>query len=253
MTATVLLLLIAPFAGSFLGVLADRLPRGESPVHPRSHCRRCGTALTPRDLLPVLSFALTRGRCRHCGAAIPAWLLHVEIAAAGLAVLAVIAAPSPAGAWASALFLWLLLALAVTDLTRFRLPDPLTAALMVAGSWLALLPGGVGLRSAAAGAAAGVAAFWLLRRIYRRLRGREGLGPGDVKLIAGLGAFAGLRDLPLVILLAALAALAAGLTAAALGRPAGRSPLGQRALPFGAALCGAGAALWLARAAALPV
>lgn len=242
-----LLILCGPAVGSFLGVLADRLPRGEPVGLQRSACRSCGRVLRPAELIPLVSFPLCGGRCRGCGAAIPPWLLYLEIAAGGLGMLAVLRGGGPAEMALMALILWTLLGLAACDLLWFRLPDPLTAALL----GLALLRAGIdgdGLGPALVGALCGSGAFWALRAGYRALRGREGMGLGDVKLMAGIGALAGLRELPLVVLLAALAALAAGLVSALAARrrtePAGESPLAGHALPFGAALAAA-AAGWL--------
>lgn len=240
----ILLVLVSPAIGSFLGVLIDRLPRGQGVIAPRSACRSCGQRLGPRDLVPVLSYLASAGRCRSCGAAIPPWHLYVEIAATGAALLAVLAGGGAAQMGLAAVFLWLLLALAVCDLLWFRLPDPLTAALLAAALALAWLGGT--LVAALWGALAGAASFEAIRRGYRALRGRDGLGLGDVKLMAGLGAFAGLHDLPLLVLVAAAAALAAAAAGALVAR---RALAAHRALPFGAALCGAAAALWLARAA----
>ncbi|OWU81687.1 hypothetical protein ATO6_23690 [Oceanicola sp. 22II-s10i] len=240
-----LLVLLAPVIGSFIGVLADRLPRGESVVWPGSRCRDCGTRLGPRDLVPVLSYVVLRGRCRSCGAALPPWLLHTEIAATGLAGLAVIAAPDPGGMVWTALVLWLLLALALCDLLWFRLPDPLTGALLALALGRAAVAGD--LAAALAGAVIGAGSFWLLRAGYRRVRGREGMGLGDVKLMAGLGALTGPWDLPLMVLLAALAALGAALAGEWTGQGAGLR--GARPLPFGAALAAAGGAVWLIRLA----
>lgn len=244
----VVLLLLAPAIGSFLGVLADRLPRGEDVLVQRSACRSCGARLGGRDLIPVLSFALSRGCCRHCGAALPAWLLYVEILATGAAVLALAAG----GAWGTVLlgclFLWLLIALAAADLLWFRLPDSLTAVLLAAALAMAWPEG---LAAACLGAGMGAGSFWLIRAGYWHLRGREGLGLGDVKLMAGLGAFAGPYDLPLLVLLAAAGGLAAALPRALLRPQSAELPLGQQALPFGAALCAAAALLWLLRTAAL--
>lgn len=236
-----LLLLVAPAAGSFLNVLIDRLPRGEDVVRAPSACRACGRRLGLRDLVPVLSFAATRGRCRHCGAPIPAWHLHVEIATPGLALLAVLAGGGPAVAWLTAGVLWCLLALAVSDLLWLRLPDPLTLALLVLALALALADPGRDPGQALLGAGLGAGTFWLLRQGYARLRGREGLGLGDVKLMAGIGALAGPAALPATVLTGALLALAAtGLA---------RRPLrGATALPFGAALCAAAGLAWLWRA-----
>ena len=252
----VLLILMGPFAGSFAAVLADRLPRGEDWVRARSACRACGRGLGLRDLVPILSFAMRRGRCGHCGAAIPGWLWLAEIAGGGIAVLAALAAPTAGGAWAGAVAGWLCLALVLTDLTRFRLPDLLTGALAV---WaLVLSLAGIGPAPspgmALLGAALGAGSFALLRRAYRGLRGREGLGAGDVRLMIGLGALVGPWALPWLTLLAATAALGVAATRALTGGGV-RALRGTRPLPFGAALAAAGWALWLAAAAgaALPV
>lgn len=232
---SVLLLALSPAIGSFLGVLIDRLPRGVGVVRPRSACRSCGTRLAARDLIPILSFAAMRGRCRHCGAPIPPVLLYTEIAALGAAVMAVILAAVPAAAWLIAVVLWLLWTLAVIDLLHLRLPDPLTGALAAAAALWALLFGDPG--GALTGAALGAGSFLALRLGYRALRGREGLGLGDVKLMAGLGALTGPWDLPLLVLIAALLALA--------GAALSGGWQARRALPFGTALAAAGALVWL--------
>lgn len=241
------LLLISPFVGSFLALLVDRLPRAETWVAGRSACRSCGAALGVRDLLPVVSYALARGRCRHCGAPIPPVLLYMEIAAPGLALLAVIAAPGWAASpgWAMALgclSLWLLLALGVADWLWMRLPDVLTAALLVSAVALAWARAPSEVWPALLAAAAGSGAFALIRVGYRLLRGREGLGLGDVKLMAGLGALVGPYDLPLLVLLGALVGLA---LAGARSLRDGVRPDRTTALPFGTALCLAAGALWI--------
>lgn len=226
--------------GSFLGVLIDRLPRGEDVLRQPSACRSCGARLGLRDLVPLLSYAAARGRCRHCGSAVPGWLWQVEIAALGAATLALLRGGDGWQVWTSAALLWLLLALAVTDLRSFRLPDALTAALAaltLGAAW----PQGL-LVTALAGALIGSGGFLLLRWLYSALRHREGLGLGDVKLMAGLGALTGPVNLPFLLLVAATGALVAALLAAR-GRP-GRLR-GDMPLPFGTALCGAGALLWL--------
>lgn len=250
-----LLILLGPAVGSFLALLADRLGRGEDIVVRGSACRTCGTGLGLRDLVPLISFMATRGRCRHCGVAIPPKLLYVEIIAAGVGLCAVLAGGGSLNMILSALFLWLLLGLTLTDLQWFRLPDMLSAALAVVAFALALLPGGIGLAMACLGAGLGAGSFLALRLGYRALRGRDGLGLGDVKLMAPLGAFAGPLDLPLLVLMAALAGLACG-AALHLRAPGGTGgdtgdKLALRMIPFGAALCGAAALLWLLRAAQL--
>lgn len=241
----ILLLILAPFIGSFLAVLVDRLPRGEDIVVARSRCRSCDTVLTWRDLVPVLSFVVTRGRCRHCGAAVPLWLPAMELAALAAAGL-VIAAQD--GTWGAAEFglqmltLWLLLALLAADFLWMRLPDVLTGMLFVVAMLAA--PDFV---TAFWGAVLGVLSFAALRWGYKRVRGREGLGFGDVKLMAGLGALSGPLDLPLLVLVAALLALAGAMVQRLFGKEVGRAT----ALPFGAALSLAGGLLWVAREVAV--
>lgn len=236
-TLSVLLVLISPAVGSFLGVLIDRLPQGQSVVWSRSACQSCGTGLRPRDLIPLLSFLITRGRCRHCDAAIPRRLPGIELAATAAAMIAVFLGTTAGQMLGIAIVLWLLLALAGADLLWLRLPDILTGALLVCAlGWTLLTGGDPGM--ALTGAALGAGSFLALRLGYAALRGREGLGLGDVKLMAGLGALTGPWDLPLMVLVAALTALAA----AALS-PGGLH--GGRTLPFGAALCAAGAVVWL--------
>lgn len=245
------LIVLAPAVGSFLAVLVDRLPRGEDVLRQPSACRTCGQRLRAWDLVPVLSFVWLRGRCRHCQAALPPGLIYVEILATGAAVLAVIAGRAPGEILLSSLFLWLLLALAACDLRWMRLPDVLVAALFATSlGWASAgaLPS-VGLEAALLGAVLGSGSFWALRLGYQALRGREGLGLGDVKLMAGLGAFAGPWDLALLVLLAALMALAAALMVR--WRAASAGPFALMALPFGTALCGAGFLLWLLRVGGL--
>mmetsp|Transcript_316 Transcript_316/g.872 ORF Transcript_316/g.872 Transcript_316/m.872 type:complete len:243 (+) Transcript_316:18-746(+) len=226
---------IGACVGSFIALCADRIPKGEDVVSARSRCRSCGTALQALDLIPVLSFARTSGTCRTCGATIPPSLLYLEIGAAGLGALAVLAGGSPVHMALSALMLWLLLALAAVDWVALRLPDAFTAALAVV-----VILRAPDLVTALIGAAIGAGAFLLIRWSYGVLRGREGLGLGDVKLMVGLGAATGPWDMPLLVLIGAgLALLGAVLT--------GRKGLAKdHPLPFGTALCTSAAILWVA-------
>jgi leader peptidase (prepilin peptidase)/N-methyltransferase len=238
--SALLIVLLSPAIGSFLTVLIDRLPRGQSIVWPGSACRACGTGLGPRDLVPVLSFALHRGRCRHCTTQIPPWHLYVEITAIGAAVIMVALGGSALDMALGVVTLWLLLVLAVTDLLWFRLPDPLTGALALCALTLAATE--ARLIPALWAAAIGSGAFWAIRAGYAAWRGREGLGMGDVKLMAGLGALVGPWDLPLLVLLASGVALGTAMARIA----ATRQPLrADHPLPFGAALSAAGAVMWL--------
>jgi leader peptidase (prepilin peptidase)/N-methyltransferase len=153
---------------------------------------------------------------------------------------AAVAAPDPARALLLALWMWALLTLAVADLRWFRLPDPLVLVAAAAGLALALAGDGSGwpdltarAQDAMIGAAAGGGSFWLIRVTYRWWAGRDGMGLGDVKLMAALGLGLGVERLPLVVLFAALVALALSvLRAWRKRRPLNR--LGR--VPFGAAL-----------------
>ena len=209
----------------------------------RSACRACGTTLGPGDLIPLASFAWRRGRCRHCATAIPPCLLYAEILGLGAGVLAAAAGGEGVRIALSAAFLWLLLGLALTDLQWFRLPDPLTLATGLVALAMALHspPGGLAADPAGAliGAGLGLGVGLGLRWGYRGLRGREGLGLGDVKLMTALGAFTGPLALPGLLLIAALT----GLAGAAVTRHEGLGA--TRAIPFGAALALAAALMWL--------
>ena len=202
------LVMVAPFVGSFLGVLADRLPRGEDVIAAPSRCRACGRRLGWGELIPILSVVVQRGRCRGCGAALPPFLPLAEAGALAAAGLAVALAGSAVEMLASALWLWALLALALADLRHRVLPDALTLALVLFGLAVASASPGQDVAGAVLSGAAGAGAFALLRLGYRHLRGREGMGLGDVKLMAGIGAALPLAVLPAVTLAAACGGLA---------------------------------------------
>lgn len=245
-----LVILLGPAVGSFLAVLVDRLPRGEDAVLRPSTCRQCGVTLSASQMVPIFSFLLQRGRCGACHGPIPPWLFYLELICLGGGVLAVLQGGGGLTVVLSAAFLWVLAGLATADLLWLRLFDPLTAALALITFALSLTPQGAGLGQAALGAALGAGGFAVLRWGYWALRRREGLGLGDVKLMVGLGAFAGPYDLPLLVLLAAVAALAMALGQRLLD---GGALAGDRPLPFGTALCAAAGFLWLIGPQLVPV
>jgi leader peptidase (prepilin peptidase)/N-methyltransferase len=239
----VLLILISPAVGSFLGVLVDRLPQREDVLVTPSACRSCAHRLHLRDLIPLLSYLAQRGRCRHCAAPIPRILPLIETASLLIALCVVALAQSDLQMLLGALFLWLLLALGATDATCFRLPDPLTIALGVVGLALAVEDPNRTLWGAALAALIASGVFWGVRIGYAHLRGREGLGFGDVKLMAGIGAGCGLAQIPLVVLIAALGALAFAAGVALIRK---RALSATTALPFGSFLCLSAGLIWLA-------
>ncbi len=238
--------LAAPFVGSFLGVVIRRLPEGRPLILARSACESCGRAVAPWDLVPLASWLALRGRCRACGAAI-AWLHPaVELAATLIALSAAWAASDAAGLWSGCVLGWTLLALAWIDWEWMRLPDALTLPLIVAGLVATWFLNGAAIADHAGATLAGYAALRVLNALYRRARGRDGLGGGDAKLLAAGGAWVGLAALPWLLLLAALA----GLGIAALRRLRGERLSATTALPFGTCLA---MALWLVWLAAGPL
>jgi leader peptidase (prepilin peptidase)/N-methyltransferase len=232
--------LLGAVIGSFLATLVLRWPAGRSVLRGRSHCDGCGVTLGARDLVPLLSAAVARGRCRACGSAIDPRHWQVELGCLGVGVLAGLAVPGPVGL-AGAVFGWLLLALAALDVAEFWLPDALTATLAGAGVVAGLLGVDPSLTERGIGGLGGFAALWLVGALYKAVRGREGLGGGDPKLLGAIGLWLGWRLLPAVVFLAALTGLAVVLVGLLRGREA---TLGDR-MPFGALLAIAAYPAWL--------
>ena len=230
-------------AGSFAAALVMRWPAGRSVMRGRSHCDACDRRLGVVELIPLLGYALARGRCASCAARIDPLHPVMEVLAALAGALALGAAPGWAGA-AGALFGWFLLTLAALDLRHRWLPDALTLPLLglgLAGGAAGLAPG---FADRATGAALGFGSLWALAAVYRAARGRDGLGGGDPKLLGAIGAWVGWAVLPDVVLIAAVGGLA-GVVAARLG---GRPVAATDQLPFGTLLAVAGFGVWLAQA-----
>ena len=221
-------LLLGAIAGSFLATLLIRWPQGRSALRGRSRCDSCEAPLGAGELVPILSFAVQKGRCRRCGAAIDLRHLAVELAAAVMGMVALAAHPLPL-ALATALLGWWLLLVAMLDLEHQWLPDRLTLPLIPLGLGAAWAGFGPPFGDRLAGAAIGWGALALIAFLYRRLRGREGMGGGDPKLLAAIGAWVGAWQLPFILLGAGLAGLAAMLSMRARGEAvnaASRLPLG---------------------------
>jgi leader peptidase (prepilin peptidase) / N-methyltransferase len=236
----VLPVLAAPFIGSFLGVLIRRIPLGQPMIFARSACAACNSRLAARDLIPIVSYILLRGRCRICRAPIGFFHPAVELAALGIAIWAATAGATGARLWADCLLGWSLLALAWIDAEHMRLPDGLTLPLLLSGLIATFLSQPDRLVAHSSGAIAGYVAFQAIALSYRRLRGREGLGAGDAKLLGVAGAWVGIAALPVTVLLAA----GAGLVYAALQHARGATMTRSTELPFGPWLA---LGLWLVR------
>lgn len=209
----------APFVGSFLGVLVTRLPAREPVMWSRSRCPHCRHTLGAADLVPLVSWLAARGRCRYCSARVASFYPAMELAATGLALWAAAVVPAGAILWQSCVLAWTLLALAVIDWRHMILPDSLTLPLLAAGLAIAAMDGADALQARAIGAAVGLSAFLAVAWVYRQVRGREGLGAGDAKLLAAAGAWVAWPGLPGVVLWAAAAAFAVVLVRVVAGRP----------------------------------
>lgn len=196
--------------GSFLALVSLRYPRGKAFALGRSGCSTCGRTLVPIDLVPILSFAVLRGRCRTCRAAIERRYPVIEVSAAAIGAVCALLFPGWQ-ALAAALLGWWLLLLAVLDFEHYWLPDRLTYPLILLGLGATAAFTPALLLHHAVGAALGFLLLWSVAAAYRALRGRHGLGGGDAKLFAAAGAWLGWYDLPLVLLGAAGTGLAAAL------------------------------------------
>ena len=218
--ADMLVVIAAPFIGSFLTTLAHRLPAGAPIALARSACPACGATLSPLSLVPVISWMAQLGRCRHCHGRISAAYPLVEIAALALAVWAIGAMPFASG-WvlaASCVLGWTLLALSLIDARHFILPDVLTLPLGAAGLMVTLAIDRSQFAGHLVAAVAGFAVLALVNSLYRRVRGHDGLGLGDAKLLAAGGAWVGPGGLTGVVLIASFTALAWALVQSGLRR-----------------------------------
>lgn len=261
--------LLALLIGSFLNVVIHRLPimmerdwraqceeLARAPataipegrfdlVAPRSRCPACGAPITASQNIPIVSYLLLRGRCAHCAARISLRYPVVELLTA---VLAGIAAWRFGFGWETAAALLLtfaLVAISAIDLDHQIIPDSVSLPLVWIGLALSLwhpLPGAdvlfVAPRDAIVGALAGYLTLWSVYHLFRLLTGKEGMGYGDFKLLAALGAWLGWQMLPLIILLSALVGALVGIALIAFRRHDRNVPI-----PFGPYLAAAG---WVA-------
>jgi leader peptidase (prepilin peptidase) / N-methyltransferase len=235
MLADILALALGLAWGSFCNVVITRLPVEESVIFGRSHCRHCHQKLFWYDNLPLLSYFLLKGRCRFCGARIP-WHYPAMELAGGLLALAL---------WRQFPFAHLLvvygpfalalLLLAGLDLEHWWLPDSITYPVTAYGLGMALFLPHLTFLESLSGAAAGAVFFAAIRWGYKHFTGRDGLGGGDVKLLALIGAFLGIEALPLILLLSAGLGSVAGVI---LARRSGQGRL--TAVPYGVFLALAG-------------
>lgn len=245
LATTALPLAISPFIGSLLGVIVSRFDAPLTILWGRSACPSCGVPLGPLDLVPLVSWAVTRGRCRRCGARIGVFYPAIELAALGVALWSVLAADG-ADVWIGCGLGWTLLALAWIDAEHFILPDFLTVPLIAAGLLVTWWLEPAALLDHAVGAALGLMFVIIVRHIYAMVRGREGIGLGDAKLLAAAGAFVSWDGLPSVVAVGAVAGLGTVLADGVLRRRKGEGSISlSDRVPFGTFLCLGAWIVWL--------
>jgi len=210
-------------------------------VVPRSACPHCGHKISALENIPVISYLLLRGKCKGCGAHISARYPIVEVASGLLSGYVAWHFGFGMAASAALLFVWALLALTFIDFDTQLLPDVITLPLLWLGLLLNLSATFVELHSAVVGAVAGYLVLWAVYWLFKLATGKEGMGYGDFKLLAAIGAWMGWQMLPLVIMLSSLVGAVVGITLIVVARHGRNIPI-----PFGPYLAGGGliALLW---------
>ncbi|MFQ2194889.1 prepilin peptidase [Aeromonas jandaei] len=260
-----LVFLFSLMIGSFLNVVIHRLPimlerewqaeyrnyfspdeeQATEPRYnlmvPRSACPHCGHAITALENIPLLSWLWLKGRCSECQAPISARYPLVELLTALLSVAVAMVISPGWGTLAALLLTWVLVALTFIDLDKMLLPDQLTLPLLWGGLLFNLIGSFAPLADAVIGAMAGYLVLWILYWAFKLLTGKEGMGYGDFKLLAALGAWLGWQALPIILLLSSLVGALIGISLIALRKHHQGNPI-----PFGPYLAIAGwiALLW---------
>jgi leader peptidase (prepilin peptidase)/N-methyltransferase len=243
--------------GSFLNVVIHRLPimmergwqqqcaelRGEevvdSPVYnllvPRSACPYCKHAISAWENIPIVSYLLLKGKCKGCGAAISLRYPLIELISGLLSGYAAYHFSFGMAAASALLLIWALLALTMIDFDTQLLPDDITLPLLWAGLLVNFFGAFTDLRSAVLGAIFGYLSLWSVYWLFKLVTGKEGMGYGDFKLLAALGAWLGWQLLPLVIMLSSVVGAVVGISLMVLVRQGRDIPI-----PFGPYLAGGG-------------
>jgi leader peptidase (prepilin peptidase) / N-methyltransferase len=231
--AIALATLVGLFIGSFLNVVIHRLPkmlergwaeqcaelRGEDPPNaplynlavPRSQCPACGHQITALENVPIASFLALGGKCSSCGKPISARYPMVEALGGVLAAAAIWRFGATWQGLAACVLLWSLIALTFIDFDTQLLPDGLTLPLLWGGLIVNLFELFVSLRTAVIGAIAGYLALWIVYWLFKLIRGKEGMGYGDFKLLAALGAWMGWQMLPFIVLISSVVGAVIGI------------------------------------------
>lgn len=243
--------------GSFLNVVIHRLPRmmerewqvqcadlrGESPAplealslaRPRSRCPSCGHQITALENIPIISYLMLRGKCSKCSVSISLRYPIVEAASGLLSAYAAWRFGLSLQALGALTMLWALIALTAIDYDTQLLPDSITLPLLWIGLALNLAGTYVDVSSAVSGAMVGYLTLWSVFWLFKLATGREGMGYGDFKLLAALGAWLGWQMLPVIILLSSIVGAVVGISLIVFSRHGRNTPI-----PFGPYLAAAG-------------
>jgi len=225
--SAVLITVFGAIVGSFLNVCIHRLPLRKSLMWPGSHCPKCQSPVKAYDNIPVLSYLWLRGRCRSCKAPISIQYPVIELITAGVFLGGYLLFDSPVLLVARLLFACAMIVLFVIDLEHRILPDVITLPGIIVGFAFSLfLP--PGWRDSLIGIVLGGGSLWLLGEVYFRMRHEEGMGFGDVKMLAMIGAFVGWKLMLLTLVLSSFAGSFVGLAIIA----SNRGDM-KYALPFG--------------------
>ena len=250
-------LFLGLFVGSFLNVVIHRLPLmmerqwqleaaeiRQEPLPtlprlnlavPRSRCPHCGHEISAIENIPLLSYLLLRGRCRQCKASISIRYPFVEALTSILSALVAWKFGASEYTAYALIFLWALIALAFIDLDTQFLPDDITLPLVWFGLLFNLVTNSIPLEEALIGAMSGYLSLWAIYWAFKLITGKEGMGYGDFKLLAAIGAFLGWKILPVVILMSSAVGAVIGIGMIVLAKHARETPI-----PFGPYLATAG-------------
>ena len=225
--------------GSFLNACVFRLPRGVSMIRPPSACPKCGTRIPWHDNVPVVGWLALRGRCRSCHEAISPRYPVVEALTALIFILLALRYGATSALIPALLFAWMMLLVTLVDFDARIIPDAITLPGTVLGLFLAWI-GPMPFRDALIGSVSGLLLLWGIAWAYEHITGQEGMGGGDIKFAALLGAFLGWQGLLLTLFLASLGGALAGGFLMLSGKGSGKT-----ALPFGSFLAPAGLVVYV--------
>ncbi|NOZ87589.1 MAG: prepilin peptidase [Deltaproteobacteria bacterium] len=210
--------------GSFLNVVIARLPAGESLVSPGSRCPKCRMPISAFDNIPLLSYLVLLGRCRYCKARISARYPFVELLS-GLLSAAIVKIHGPGLVSVSYLLLcYGLVAASFIDMELRIIPNKITLAGIITGFALSLFPGGLGPLESLGGAILGGGILLGMMLLYLVIRGIEGMGFGDVKLLAMIGSFIGFQGVAITLVIGSITTILTSFVLAALGKLKPESP-----------------------------